>query len=162
MGLPTAVGLAELGYRIIGADQDKAKVAQLRSGNSPIYEPGLDELFLKHLDKGSLLFTENVEEVVRTCQVLFVCVGTPQKESGEADLSQIDSVVRIIAENINGYKLIVEKSTVPVRTAQWIQRAINLYQDGNHQFDVASNPEFLREGSAIHDFLNPDRGSSGV
>ncbi len=99
VGLPTAVGLAELGYRIIGADQDKAKVAQLRSGNSPIYEPGLDELFLKHLDKGSLQFTENVEEVVRTCQVLFVCVGTPQKENGEADLSQIDSVVRIIAQS---------------------------------------------------------------
>ncbi|MQJ93319.1 UDP-glucose/GDP-mannose dehydrogenase family protein, partial [Escherichia coli] len=104
----------------------------------------------------------DVGEAVQKSDILFVCVGTPQKPDGSPDLSQVEAVIRTVAENLNGYKLIVEKSTVPVQTAQWIKRTILRYAGNNAEFDVASNPEFLREGTAIRDFFQPDRIVIGV
>lgn len=184
VGLPTALGLAELGWDVTGADDNTAKVALLRAGKAPFYEPGLQELLCKHLNRGKFRATEDVERAVRSASVLFVCVGTPQQEDGEADLSQIEAIARIIGRNLNGYKLIVEKSTVPAVTAQRIKRTIERYaRVGNattatgeptgadagrrpavstSRFDVASNPEFLQEGTAVQNFFHPDRVVLGV
>ena len=124
VGLPTALGFVEMGWEVIGADEDASKVAKIRSGQVPFYEPGLDDLLARGLASGRLTLCHSVEEAVRTATILFVCVGTPQKETGEADLSQVEAIARIIARNLNGYKLIVEKSTVPAITAQWIKKTV--------------------------------------
>ncbi len=163
VGLPTALGFANLGWEVIGADEDASKLEMIRSGRAPFYEPGLDDLLGRELAGGSLKLTHHVEEAVREATILFVCVGTPQKDTGEADLSQVEAIARIIARNLNGYKLIVEKSTVPAITAQWIKRTVARLarldpSDGLHsEFDVASNPEFLQEGRAIENIFHPDR-----
>ncbi len=162
VGLPTAVGFAELGYQVIGTDSDAKKVETIAQGRSPFYEPELEPLLRKNLATGRLRVTTDVGEAVRASDILFVCVGTPQRPDGSADLSQVEAVIRTVAENLNGYKLIVEKSTVPVQTAQWIKRTLIRYAGSNATFDVASNPEFLREGTAIHDFFHPDRIVIGV
>jgi UDPglucose 6-dehydrogenase len=162
VGLPTALGFAELGCSVIGADSDAAKVKMVREGKPPFYEPGLAELLNRHLASGCFRTTEDVGEAVRGAEILFICVGTPQHEDGSADLSQVESAVRSVAENLNGYKLIVEKSTAPVHTARWIERTILRYRKANQEFDIACNPEFLREGSAVKDFLRPDRIVLGV
>jgi UDPglucose 6-dehydrogenase len=162
VGLPTAVGFAELGYQVIGTDSDARKVETIAQGKSPFYEPGLEPLLQKNLKAGRLRVTTDVGEAVRASDILFVCVGTPQRPDGSADLSQVEAVIRTVAENLNGYKLIVEKSTVPVQTAQWIKRTLIRYAGNNATFDVASNPEFLREGTAVHDFFHPDRIVIGV
>ena len=162
VGLPTAVGFAELGYQVIGTDSDAKKVETIAQGKSPFYEPELEPLLQKNLAAGRLRVTNDVGEAVRASDILFVCVGTPQRPDGSADLSQVEAVIRTVAENLNGYKLIVEKSTVPVQTAQWIKRTLIRYAGSNATFDVASNPEFLREGTAIHDFFHPDRIVIGV
>jgi UDP-N-acetyl-D-mannosaminuronate dehydrogenase len=130
IGLPTAVGLAELGRKVVGADDDAAKVASIRSGQPSIYEPGLTELLSKHLASGSFELMADVGAAVRSGSIIFICVGTPQKASGQADLAQVEAVARVIARNLNGYKLIVEKSTVPAITAQWLRRAILRYYPG--------------------------------
>jgi UDPglucose 6-dehydrogenase len=162
VGLPTAVGLAELGWQVVGTDSDARKVALIAQGKSPFYEPDLEPLLQKNLSEGRLRVTADVGEAVRASDILFICVGTPQRPDGSADLSQVEAVIRTVAENLNGYKLIVEKSTVPVQTAQWIKRTLIRYAGSNATFDVASNPEFLREGTAIHDFFHPDRIVIGV
>ena len=162
VGLPTAVGFAELGYQVIGTDSDAKKVETIAQGKSPFYEPELEPLLQKNLAAGRLRVTNDVGEAVRASDILFVCVGTPQRPDGSADLSQVEAVIRTVAENLNGYKLIVEKSTVPVQTAQWIKRTLIRYAGSNATFDVASNPEFLREGTAVHDFFHPDRIVIGV
>ncbi len=162
VGLPTAVGFAELGWQVIGTDSDSVKVALIASGRCPFYEPDLEPLLRKNLAEGRLKVTPDVGEAVRESDILFVCVGTPQKPDGSPDLSQVEAVIRTVAENLNGYKLIVEKSTVPVQTAQWIKRTILRYAGNDAEFDVASNPEFLREGTAVHDFFHPDRIVIGV
>ncbi len=162
VGLPTALGFAELGCSVIGTDSDAAKVKMVREGKPPFYEPGLAELLNKHLASGRFRTTEDVGEAVREAEILFICVGTPQHDDGSADLSQVESAVRSVAENLNGYKLIVEKSTAPVHTARWIERTILRYRKANQEFDIACNPEFLREGSAVKDFLRPDRIVLGV
>ncbi|MFA0759152.1 MAG: hypothetical protein KEFWMYNX_002075 [Candidatus Fervidibacter sp.] len=162
VGLPTAVGLAELGWQVIGTDNDAPKVALIAQGKSPFYEPELEPLLQKNLAEGRLRVTADVGEAVRASDLLFICVGTPQRPDGSADLSQVEAVIRTVAENLNGYKLIVEKSTVPVQTAQWIKRTILRYASNDAEFDVASNPEFLREGTAVHDFFHPDRIVIGV
>ncbi len=162
VGMVTAVGLAELGHNVIGTDTDREKIEMASKGIPPIYEPGLEELLKSNLKKGNLSFMLDLKETIRSCDVLFVCVNTPQKEDGSADMSYVESVSRDIAQNLNGYKLIVEKSTVPIQTSLWIRRTINLYRRKDLDFDVASNPEFLREGSAVSDFLNPDRIIIGV
>ena len=179
IGLPTALGLAELGRRVIGADGDASKVELIRAGHPNFYEPGLNDLLSKHLQSGRFQPIEDVEAAVRSGSIIFICVGTPQKASGQADLGQVEAVARVVARNLNGYKLIVEKSTVPAITAQWLKRAILRYNFGNSpaaagestsglpsppllDFDIASNPEFLREGKALEDFFRPDRIVCGV
>ncbi|MGQ9729226.1 MAG: UDP-glucose dehydrogenase family protein [Candidatus Fervidibacter sp.] len=162
VGLPTAVGFAELGWQVIGTDSDTEKVSKISQGQCPFYEPDLEPLLKKNLANGRLKVTPDVGEAVRTSDLLFVCVGTPQKPDGSPDLSQVEMVIRTVAQNLNGYKLIVEKSTVPVQTAQWIKRTILRYAGDDAQFDVASNPEFLREGTAVRDFFHPDRIVIGV
>ncbi len=185
VGLPTAMGLAELGWKVIGVDQDAEKVRQLKSGKSPFYEPGLQTLLTKHLASGSFSATSNIASAIQAATVLFICVGTPQREDGAADLSQIEVIARLIAQHLNGYKLIVEKSTVPAVTASWIERTITRFALAQRRsevgdlkerptssgfetdlpipnFDVASNPEFLQEGKAVENFFNPDRIVLGV
>ena len=168
VGLPTALGFANLGWDVIGADEDASKLEMIQSGQAPFYEPGLDVLLGRELAGGRLKLTHRVEEAVREATILFVCVGTPQKDTGEADLSQVEAIARIIARNLNGYKLIVEKSTVPAITAQWIKKTVARLAkldptDKLHpEFDVASNPEFLQEGRAIENIFHPDRVVVGV
>lgn len=179
IGLPTALGLAELGRRVIGADDDAGKVKLIREGKPSFYEPGLTDLLAKHLKSGGFQPVEDVEAAVRSGSIIFICVGTPQRGSGQADLGQVEAVARVVARNLNGYKLIVEKSTVPAITAQWLKRTIARYNPGKGSpaggestpglpatapldFDVASNPEFLREGKALEDFFHPDRIVCGV
>lgn len=162
VGLVTAVGLAELGQNVIGTDKITEKIEKISSGIVPIYEPGLEELLKANLKKDNLSFSTDLDKTIQSCDVIFVCVGTPQREDGSADMSQIEEVSRMIAENLNSYKLVVEKSTVPVKTSMWIKRTISLYKKNDITFDVASNPEFLREGSAVSDFLSPDRIIIGV
>jgi UDPglucose 6-dehydrogenase len=162
VGLVTAVGLAEFGHTVIGADKVVEKIEKISRGDVPIYEPGLDDLLKSNLKKGNLTFSSDLHQTIRASDVIFVCVGTPQGDDGSADMSQIEEVSRLIAENLTGYKVVVEKSTVPVKTSSWIKRTITLYKKSEMDFDVASNPEFLREGSAVADFLNPDRIIIGV
>jgi UDPglucose 6-dehydrogenase len=162
VGLVTAAGLAELGHQVQGVDKDTHKIEKVSRGIVPIYEPGLDELLRSNTEKGRLLFSSDLSETIQQADVVFVCVGTPQQEDGSADMCQIEEVSRQIAENLNRYKLVVEKSTVPVKTSFWIKRTMNLYRKSDTEFDIASNPEFLREGSAVSDFLNPDRIIIGV
>jgi UDPglucose 6-dehydrogenase len=157
VGLPTALGFAELGWTVVGTDSDASKVEAVNKGVSPFFEPGLDELLRKHLTSGRFRALREVGEAVREADILFICVGTPHREDGAADLSQVEGAVRVLAENLNGYKLIVEKSTAPVLTASWVERAIRRYSGGHKEFEVACNPEFLREGTALKDFLHPDR-----
>lgn len=162
VGLVTAVGLAELGNDVIGTDKDSGKIDKISRGEVPIYEPGLEELLKANLARKKIFFCPDLAETIRSSDVLFVCVGTPQNVDGSADMSQIEEVARMIAENLTGYKLVVEKSTVPVKTSYWIKRVITLYKKSEGDFDIASNPEFLREGQALADFLNPDRIIIGV
>ena len=162
VGLPSAAGFAEMGFSVIGTDSDPKKLATLHEGRSPLYEPGLQELLDRHTSSGRLRFVDDIASVVREATVLFICVGTPQAQDGQADLSQVDGAVKEIARHLDGYRIIVEKSTVPVTTADWIKKTVSAHTNGNLEFDVASNPEFLREGSAVADFLNPDRIVLGV
>jgi len=162
VGLPTALGFASLGWSVVGADDDQDKVKCLGRGEMPFYEPGLEELLRDQLALGRFRLSSDVPEVVQEADVIFVCVGTPQHEDGSADVSQLERVAITIARHLNRYKLIVEKSTTPVRTASQLKRAIARYSDDDLDFDVAVNPEFLREGSAVFDFMNPDRIVLGV
>ena len=156
VGLISAVGLADFGNTVIGADIDESKIRRLQSGEPLIYEPGLAEYLRKNLDSGRLSFTSDIGEAVRSTAVVFNTVGTPPLADGEVDLSQVYSVVDIIRENLSGYKTIVTKSTVPVGTNREISRRLRQSADPA-QFDVVSNPEFLREGKAVQDFFHPDR-----
>jgi UDPglucose 6-dehydrogenase len=163
IGLPTALGFAELGFQVVGADDDAAKARQIAQGRMPFFEPGLDALLRRYLAERRFTVADTVQDAMRSAEVLFVCVGTPQRDDGSADMSQIEAVARAIARSLNGYKLVVEKSTSPVRTAEQIKRTIRRYANGgDHPFDVAVNPEFLREGSAWTDLLHPDRIVLGV
>ncbi|MGA9068877.1 MAG: UDP-glucose/GDP-mannose dehydrogenase family protein [Terracidiphilus sp.] len=161
VGLVAAACLAEIGHEVICVDVDQARIKLLQSGGVPIFEEGLDALLARH--RGNRLrFTGNLTEAVRFAQVIFIAVGTPQSLTGEADLSQVESAVLSICDSLDSYKVLVEKSTVPVLTSQWIARSLRLNGASTKNFDVVSNPEFLREGSAITDFLYPDRIVVGV
>lgn len=169
VGLVTGACFAELGNRVICADNDSKKITFLKKGVIPIYEPGLQDLIAANMKRKRLLFTSNIKEAVKDSEVIFIAVGTPSLGNGEADLTGIENVARNIALNLHEYRLIVEKSTVPVETGEWVKRTIQTYlacrQTGikaKVKFDVASNPEFLREGSAIYDFMHPDRIVIGV
>jgi UDPglucose 6-dehydrogenase len=162
VGLVTGACFAELGNRVICADNDCKKVSDLKKGIVPIYEPGLEELVTINTKKKRLSFTASIKEAVHKSEVIFIAVGTPSLENGEADLTGVENVARNIALNLTGYCLIVEKSTVPVETGKWLKQTVSTYVKHNIKFDIASNPEFLREGQAINDFLHPDRIVIGV
>jgi len=156
VGLVAAACFAELGHDVICVDNDASKVEALKAGACPIHEQFLPELLSKH--RGDRLnFTDKLPRAVEYSEVIFVAVGTPPSASGEADLSYVETVARDIARSMNGYKVIVEKSTVPVYTNEWIRRIMLLNGGPDADFDVVSNPEFLREGTAVTDFLYPDR-----
>src|SRR5437762_11152483 len=156
-GLVTSVCFAELGHTVTAIDKDHDVVARLSDGTPTIHEPGLQELLTGNLEAGRLRFTTSAEDGVSSSDIVFLCVGTPSRADGRADLCQVEEVARTIAPLLDGYKLIVEKSTVPARTAAWIEWTIRRMAGSEREFDVASNPEFLREGSAVRDFLEPDR-----
>ncbi|MFA7283578.1 MAG: UDP-glucose/GDP-mannose dehydrogenase family protein [Candidatus Omnitrophota bacterium] len=162
VGLVSGACFAELGNQVICADSDIKKINGLKRGVVPIYEPGLEELIAGNLRKKRIKFTSSVKEAVKGSQVIFIAVGTPPLENGEADLTGVENVAREIARNMDGYRLIVEKSTVPVETCAWIKKTVSIYLKNKHKFDIVSNPEFLREGSAIGDFNSPDRIVLGV
>lgn len=157
VGLVTAVVFADLGNEVICVDVDPAKVDAINKGKSPIYEPGVDELLQRNLEEGRLCATTDLVYATRESEVIFICVGTPPTETGEPDLRHVDEVAATIGRALNGYKIIVNKSTVPVGTGDRVRRIIEQHRVEPHEFDVVSNPEFLREGSAVHDTLNPDR-----
>lgn len=162
VGLVSGACFASLGNRVICVDIDKSKITALKRGTLPIYEPGLEGIVKDAVKAGNLSFSSDLKSAVRKSGVIFIAVGTPPKPNGDADLSFIENVAREVAGAIDGYKLIVEKSTVPVRTGERIRQTITRYSRKSASFDVASNPEFLREGSAVHDFMHPDRIVLGV
>jgi UDPglucose 6-dehydrogenase len=156
VGLVAAVCFAEIGHQVTCVDNDEAKVKTLCAGGVPIYEKLLPELLAKHREHG-VRFTADLGAAVEQSEAIFIAVGTPQGDTGAADLSYVEAVVSEIARSINGYKVIVEKSTVPVYTNEWIRRVLYRHGVAPSSFDVVSNPEFLREGTAVEDFLHPDR-----
>jgi UDPglucose 6-dehydrogenase len=156
VGLVAAVCFAEIGHDVICVDNDERKVAALESGDTLIHEKHLPEL-LERYRNTSIRFTTDLSEATRECEAIFIAVGTPQSEAGDADLSYVEAVACEIARSLTSYKVIVEKSTVPVYTNEWIRRAIERNGVARNLFDVVSNPEFLREGTAVQDFLHPDR-----
>jgi UDPglucose 6-dehydrogenase len=162
VGLVSGVCFSECGHDVICVDNNEEKIQNLHNGIIPIYEPGLDALVAKNIKEKRLHFTTKIPEAVKESSVIFIAVGTPPLPTGEADLSYIENVARQVATSMNGYKVVVEKSTVPVKTGEWVKRTIRFNSKSGVDFDVASNPEFLREGSAIGDFLKPDRIVVGV
>ena len=160
VGLTTGACLANLGNDVICLDIDEKKIATLNNGKMPIYEPGLKELVLRNVEEGRLRFTTETKYAIESSDIIFIAVGTPEGEDGSADLKYVLAVAESIGKFANGYKLVVNKSTVPVGTAEKVRETIKLHVQ--QEFDVCSNPEFLREGNAIRDFLNPDRVVVGV
>jgi UDPglucose 6-dehydrogenase len=163
VGLVSGSCLAEAGHDVAATDNDASRIATLQAGKIPIYEPNLDKVLDAVVREGRLRFTADCAEAVRAADIIFICVGTPPTESGEADLSAIDNVARLIAKESRSPKLVIEKSTVPAQTGEQLKRALQVYaRDAGARFRVASNPEFLREGTAVEDFFHPDRIVIGV
>ncbi len=163
VGLVTGACLAAAGHEVHCTDIDEKRIDQLKAGKVPIYEEHLEEVLKRAVAEKKISYTANAGEAIRAGEVIFICVGTPPKESGEADLSAIDHVARQIATEARTSKLVVEKSTVPALTGVQLQKALAAYsQNGSLKFEVASNPEFLREGTAVGDFFHPDRIVVGV
>jgi UDPglucose 6-dehydrogenase len=155
VGLVVGACLAENGHEVICVDKDEAKVRALQKGKIPIYEPGLEELVKRNRLEKRLSFTTTLPRAVRQTQIVFIAVGTPEAEDGSADLQHVLGVARDVARAMNGYKVIVDKSTVPVGTAERVREVIR--RETTHPFSVVSNPEFLKQGAAVNDFLKPDR-----
>jgi UDPglucose 6-dehydrogenase len=166
VGLVTGACLSDLGFRVVCLDKDANKVEMLQRGDVPIYEPGLKELLARNHAEGRIRFTTDAQEAIDHGDILFIAVGTPAQEDGSADLGHVLSVASMIGQNLNGFKLIVNKSTVPVGTADRVRAAVKheLSQRSlsSELFDVVSNPEFLKEGAAIDDFMRPDRIVVGI
>jgi UDPglucose 6-dehydrogenase len=160
VGLVAGTCLAEMGNNVICVDKDKKKLDKLRKGIVPIYEPGLEELIKVNVSEGRLTFSDNLDNAVKKSLICFIAVGTPQDEDGSADLSAVYQVAESIAKSMNEYKVIVDKSTVPVGTAEKVSEIIK--KNTSFEFDVVSNPEFLKQGAAVDDFLRPDRVVIGV
>ena len=157
VGLTAGAVFSDLGNDVICVDIDKEKVDALQKGIMPIYEPGLKEILLRNLEEGRLSLTTDTEDAVRNSEIIFICVGTPPKDTGETDLSQVEAAAKSIAKGLDQYKVIVNKSTVPVGTGDLVRQIIDKHKLHDVEFDVVSNPEFLREGSAVQDTLQPDR-----
>jgi len=157
VGLVTGAVFADLGNDVVCVDNATKKIEALRAGQMPIYEPGLEEMVARNKDDSRLTFSTDLPGGVRQADVIFIAVGTPPKESGETDLSQVEAVAAEIGRSMDRYKVVVNKSTVPVGTGEFVREVITRHQPRPLDFDVVSNPEFLREGSAIEDTLRPDR-----
>lgn len=158
VGLVSGACMAEIGHEVICADIDRKKIALLKKGGIPIYEIGLEEIVARNMREGRLHFTTDLKEAIQESEVVFMGVGTPEdKVTGRADLKYVFAVAETFGKYLNGYKVFVDKSTVPVGTAEKVEEIIKKASQGKHPFDVVSNPEFLREGAAVKDFLNPDR-----
>jgi UDPglucose 6-dehydrogenase len=157
VGLVTGAVFADLGNDVVCVDNDQKKIEALRAGQMPIYEPGLEEMVVRNKDDGRLSFTTDLTGAVRQSDVIFIAVGTPPKDTGETDLSHVEAVATQIGRSMERYKVVVNKSTVPVGTGEFVREVITRHQPRPMDFDVVSNPEFLREGSAIEDTLRPDR-----
>lgn len=163
VGLVTGACLAEAGHEVMCTDIDSGRIAQLRAGGVPIYEEHLEEVLQAAGKAGRISYTDDTAEAIRFGDAIFICVGTPPREDGSADLSAIDHVAQQIAAEAKSAKLVVEKSTVPARTGEELKRALEAYSRGGKvTFSVVSNPEFLREGTAVYDFFHPDRIVVGV
>ena len=156
VGLVTGAGLADLGMNVICVDKDEAKIAALQKGVIPIYEPGLEELVARNERKGRLRFTTDLKAGIESALAIFIAVGTPPNPDGSPDLTFVREVAEAVAQHMNGYKVVVTKSTVPTGTGKMIEDILKS-ENGQFEFSVVSNPEFLREGSAVGDFLEPDR-----
>ncbi len=157
VGLVSGACFAELGNKVACVDIDESKIKKLNKNIMPIYEPGLDEIIFRNRKNKNLAFTSDLKKAIKESEIIFICVGTPPKDNGEADLSYVENVARAIADVMDSYKVIVEKSTVPVETGDKISKSIRECNIHKVDFDVVSNPEFLREGSAVNDFMHPDR-----
>jgi len=157
VGLVTGACFAEFGVDVTCVDIDADKIARLSKGEMPIYEPGLEQLVTKVMQSGRLRFTTDIKQAVEQALVIFLAVGTPPKSDGSPDLSFVEAAAGAIAAHMNGYKVIVTKSTVPIGTGEWLRQLIRGEQKTRLSFGVVSNPEFLREGAAINDFMRPDR-----
>jgi UDPglucose 6-dehydrogenase len=155
VGLVAGAGFADFGNDVVCVDIDEAKIERLRRGELPIYEPGLDKLVERNVEEQRLTFSTHIGESVRGAEAVFIAVGTPASHDGSADLTQVLSAAREIGRAISGFTVVVTKSTVPVGTAEKVQRAIAEVTD--QPFAVVSNPEFLKEGDAVADFMKPDR-----
>lgn len=162
VGLVSGTCLAEIGHHVICVDRNPDKIKKLNKGVSPIYEPGIEPLIKKNLKEGRLEFTEDFDSAVKNSDIIFIAVNTPPRKDGKADLSYVAGAARQIAEASEGYKVVVDKSTVPVKTGKKVKETLKSYNPHGIDFDVVSNPEFLREGSAVEDFLHPDRVVVGV
>jgi UDPglucose 6-dehydrogenase len=157
VGLVTGACFAEFGVDVTCVDIDAEKIARLTAGDMPIYEPGLEQLVSKNTQSGRLRFTTDLKQAVQQALVIFLAVGTPPNSDGSPDLSFVESAARSVAEHMNGYKVIVTKSTVPIGTGEYLRKLIREQQKSRLNFGIVSNPEFLREGAAINDFMRPDR-----
>src|SRR6266705_2040047 len=162
VGLVTGTCFAEVGHQVVCVDCDAAKIEMLKAGGIPIYEPGLKELVEKNAAEGRLRFTSSTKEGVDASDIIFIAVPTPPLPDGSVDLSFIEGVARDIASAMTSYKIVVDKSTVPVKTGEKVAETIQRYCKAKVEFDVVSNPEFLREGFAVEDFMRPDRVVVGV
>src|SRR5437762_7846736 len=162
VGLVTGTCFAEVGHQVICVDKDVAKVKLLRTGGMPIYEPGLEEMVKHNVAAERLFFTSSTQEGVEQSDVIFIAVPTPPQPDGSVDLSFMESVSREVAQSMTSYKIVVDKSTVPVKTGDKVAETIKRYCKARVEFDVVSNPEFLREGFAVEDFMKPDRVVIGV
>ena len=157
VGLVTGACFSELGVNVTCVDKDEAKIEGLKNGKIPIYDPGLEELVLKNLKEKRLAFTTNLDEALDRALVIFIAVGTPSDEEGNADLRFVREVASSIGKRLREYKVVVTKSTVPMGTGAMIREIIEENRPSDAPFSVASNPEFLREGSAVEDFMRPNR-----
>jgi UDPglucose 6-dehydrogenase len=157
VGLVTGACFADVGHNVVCVDNDETKVKALQAGRIPIYEPGLEEIIHRNVSARRLRFSSSIREGVDNSQIVFIAVPTPPQPNGEVDLSFIEKVSREIADVLTDYRVIVDKSTVPVKTGQRVTETIKRYNRSGAKFDVVSNPEFLREGCAIHDLMQPDR-----
>src|SRR2546423_1005617 len=157
VGLVTGACFADVGHNVICVDNDARKVESLQAGKVPIYEPGLEELIHRNVSAHRLRFTGSIREAVDNSQIVFIAVPTPQQPNGDVDLSFIEKVAREIAGILTSYRVIVDKSTVPVKTGEKVAESIKRYNRHGAKFDVVSNPEFLREGCAVSDLMHPDR-----
>ncbi|NOZ03918.1 MAG: UDP-glucose/GDP-mannose dehydrogenase family protein [FCB group bacterium] len=157
VGLVSGAGISDFGHHVICTDIDKPKIEALQKGQLPIYEPGLKALVARNVKAGRLSFSADVEASIRKAEVVFIAVGTPQGDGGAADISAVKAVAKTIGENLDGYKVVCTKSTVPIGTGRLVCDIIEKYKPEGVDFDYVSNPEFLREGAAVMDFTRPDR-----